>query len=1255
MKKSIIILLYIMVASLFAAPSINLGADRTDVVLENNSDYGLSIGYELSEINTFSVNTDEGLFDQIGIPGCTYSTRIGMPKLPVLRKLVTVPLGAEIRTSVSDFNEVEYLLADFGINNQLMPAQLPVSKSADPASIPFSYDAESYERIGFNSAELIDFEEIGSMRGMRIVALILEPVKYDPVAGKIRVYNNITVEVDFVGGNLAATQYEKERTYSHYFETVFTSSILNNNTDSSRDQLTRYPVKYVIVSDPMFETQLEPFVEWKTEKGFEVIEAYTNDPNVGTSTSSIKSFLQGLWDAATPEDPAPSFVLFVGDVAQIPAWNGATGGHITDLNYVKLDGANIVPDMYYGRFSANNATELQPQIDKTLMYEKYEMTDPTYLEEVVMIAGMDGTFAATHGNGQINYGTDLYFNLAHGITSHTYLYPSSGSNSANIIQNVSDGVGYINYTAHGGPTNWSNPSFEISDINSLQNSEEYCLAVGNCCLTNKFEVQTCFGEAWLRAEDKGAIGYIGGTNSTTWDEDYWWGVGAGNVTTTQTYEGTGLGVYDGLFHDHGEDFAEWTTTTGGMIWRGNMAVIEGGGANDYYWEIYSVMGDPSLEAYIGLPDVNAANYPAVIFLGVTTIQVTAEPYSYVSLSKDGVIYGTALVDDTGVVDMEFESFASPGMAKLVITKQNRQPLIADIEVIPAVGPFVVVESFQINDDNNSLPEYNETITVDMSFENVGVENALNASATLSADDDYVNISVDTTALGDIDAGSIVSMSDAFEIEIADDIPDQHIITFDVEVTTATDSWTSNIMITFNAPAFEIGTMVINDSGGNGMLDPGETATLQIPLTNIGHALSMEILTFLTSSWPEEVVVLDNNFNLEPLDIGGEGVAEFSVDISPDILPGTIVSLLFIITSGEYIVTSTLYPSIGLVFEDFETGDFSQFDWQQGTSDWEITASNPHEGIYCAKSSVISHNQTASISVTMDVPMDGEISFYRRVSSESNYDYLKFFVNGTMREEWAGDVNWSQVIFDVSTGTDVEFKWEYDKDGSMSSGSDCAWIDYIVFPGMGGAAGPIISVNVTEINFGEVNIGEIVVEEFTIFNLGSEDLTGAIDAVEDFVLSIDEFTLIAGSSIDVEVSFTPAEAINYTGNIVITSNDANQPEMEIPVDGMGIGTDSNNVLIPVLTKLYGNYPNPFNPTTTISYGLSSGSEVKLFVYNIKGQKIRTLVNKKQDAGYYNVIWYGKSDSGKNVTSGVYFYGLQVENEDYTSIKKVILLK
>ena len=78
------------------------------------------------------------------------------------------------------------------------------------------------------------------------------------------------------------------------------------------------------------------------------------------------------------------------------------------------------------------------------------MPDPAYLEEVLMISGVDAGMAPTYGNGQINYGTGYYFNEDHGIVSHTYLYPASDAPgaAAAIIQDYNEGVGFANYTAH---------------------------------------------------------------------------------------------------------------------------------------------------------------------------------------------------------------------------------------------------------------------------------------------------------------------------------------------------------------------------------------------------------------------------------------------------------------------------------------------------------------------------------------------------------------------------------------------------------------------------------------------------------------------------------------------------------------------------------------------------------------------------------------------------------------------------------------
>ncbi len=101
----------------------------------------------------------------------------------------------------------------------------------------------------------------------------------------------------------------------------------------------------------------------------------------------------------------------------------------------------------------------------------------------------------------------------------------------------------------------------------------------------------------------------------------------------------------------------------------------------------------------------------------------------------------------------------------------------------------------------------------------------------------------------------------------------------------------------------------------------------------------------------------------------------------------------------------------------------------------------------------------------------------------------------------------------------------------------------------------------------------------------------------------------------------------------------------------VGTSPNQ--LPAVTKLNGNYPNPFNPETNISYSVSKPAKVTLTIYNLKGQKVRTLVNDYQQAKNYSVVWNGKDDNGRTVANGVYLYKLKVGK--YTATKKMIMMK
>jgi len=96
-----------------------------------------------------------------------------------------------------------------------------------------------------------------------------------------------------------------------------------------------------------------------------------------------------------------------------------------------------------------------------------------------------------------------------------------------------------------------------------------------------------------------------------------------------------------------------------------------------------------------------------------------------------------------------------------------------------------------------------------------------------------------------------------------------------------------------------------------------------------------------------------------------------------------------------------------------------------------------------------------------------------------------------------------------------------------------------------------------------------------------------------------------------------------------------------------------VLIPKDFELYQNYPNPFNNETLIKFNLRKSAEVSLVVYNILGQKVRTVVKGHIDAGPQTVSWNARDEKGNELASGIYFY--QLRSGEVTETKRLVLLK
>jgi hypothetical protein len=818
---------------------------ETNVLSDNTGQLRVSFNYR--GITNYGVETGRGMFDEIAIPGAYSIGDLGQPKLPATKKLIEIPHGADVSVSCRVGSVTEYRLSDFNIVHPLMPVQPSIRKDQHADDLPFEYDAAAYQTDNFIEHETAFVEVLGVMRGIQIARLTVAPVSYNPMQGIIRVMNDIEVEVSFSNVNHAINAEIKSATFSPYFEVV-QNSLLNDLRSGypGHPDLTKYPVKYLIVSPRMFESDLQPFIQWKTQKGFQVITGYTDE--IGSSYSAIQSWVHDQYNSATPDDPAPSFLLLVGDVQQIPAQMGSSSGKMTDLYYASVDG-DYFPEMYYGRFSATNSAQLIAQIAKTMYYEKYEFADPSYLDDITLIAGADGTWNPRVGQATVIYGTDNYFNTAHGYSAvNAYLSSYSGCYDPERIA-----VSLINYTAHCGQTSWGDPQLSQSMVNSFVNNGKYPIAIGNCCLAADFGYDECIGETWQRVANKGSVAYIGSSPSSYWFEDFYWSVGAfpiqgNNNGYVPTYEETTLGVYDAPFVSN-------YITTGSKVFVGNLAVTEVDIQNYpshssplYYWQAYNVLGDPSLIPYHTQGAQNSVSHMDILPIGLTTFEVSAQPGSYVGISKDGVLHGAALVGASGTAEVPIEPILASGMVDIVVTGQQLVPYITQIQAAALQGAYVVLDDFTISDpsgNNNGLADYGEEIMLNVSLKNVGNDPSEQVSASVNGSDQYVTFTGPATQnFGVIPADGTVAFENAFGFAVADFVPDQHQATFELDITDGNGAWTSNLQITISAPVISISDeFLIDDSqsgNNNGILDPGETALLKLDIQNTGHSNISEV-------------------------------------------------------------------------------------------------------------------------------------------------------------------------------------------------------------------------------------------------------------------------------------------------------------------------------------------------------------------------------------------------------------------------------
>lgn len=188
-------------------------------------------------------------------------------------------------------------------------------------------------------------------------------------------------------------------------------------------------------------------------------------------------------------------------------------------------------------------------------------------------------------------------------------------------------------------------------------------------------------------------------------------------------------------------------------------------------------------------------------------------------------------------------------------------------------------------------------------------------------------------------------------------------------------------------------------------------------------------------------------------------------------------------------------------------------------------------------------------------------------------------------------------------------------------------------------------------FDNVVVGQSKNLSLTITNTGTDSLriTNITSTNGVFVPQQTTATIGPQQSLAITIRFTPSSIATFTGALPITSNSSSSPDT-IRLAGIGASATAVEKLegIPAEFSLSQNFPNPFNPTTTIRYGIPEKSTVKLEIFNVLGQRIATLVNEQQQPAFYTVTWDASS-----LSTGIYFYRLQAGG--FVQTKKLLLMK
>jgi hypothetical protein len=1014
------------------------------VAFTGENEGNLSLTCDAASFGHTTISTPQGEAWLLTLPDGAPLLRAGAPDLPRIAVPLIVDDTRNMEVSIIASEFVEYSDID------VAPSRGNLYRTTDPAALPLSYGAV-YSANEFYPGTLAALDEPFIQGVVRGQTLHFYPLQYNPVTRVLRHYTHleVVVKVTELPGANALTQ-GNQRVNALLNETYAGRYL---NYDPSRYDVVGELGNMLVITDGDYLDELAPWVQWKKEKGIatEVVDV----ADIGTTVSAINAFVENYYN-----DNGLTYLVLVGDEIQIPTLlvNNGGGQGYCDACYGYIAGTDSYAEIHVGRIIVHTETELPGVITKILEYEKTPYVATDWFSVAMGIGSNEGDGIGDDDEADWQHQNEIKEDLLSFTYSsvwekydgnHNASSPTGGETADNagsppastLTDVIENGCSLINYTGHGSHTSILTGSYNNAQINALTNFHLYPYFIVVGCCTGDFDDDDAsgdtFGEAWLKSMDgSNPAGGIGGAFSSVYQS--WAPPMEGQDEMVHII--SGLAGYE-------------TRHTLGSIHTNGCASMNDvyGNDGDEMTDTWHLFGDPTIQLRTAYPSNIDVDHLSQVFFGTSEIEIACNVESaMVCITREGEILGWGIASG-GSVSIEIPTLIEPAELLVTATAFNTVPSQTYIEVVPADGPYVIDEDQVLDDsagNNNGQADYGETVLLDVSLNNVGIETATGVTAVLSTADPNVTITDNIEFYGDVNPGDIPVADNAYAFEVADGVTDGHVVNFVLEISDdQLNTWTMDFNVILNAPELVCPvTIEVNDSAGNGngRIESGETVEISVTLSNQGHADALNTLGNLSTS-SEYLTIPEPAQAMGMIDAAGSAVAVFTAIAAADIPDGTNASMVFEASAGLYNTACTFEKTLDVIIEDSETGVIDGFNWQfDGDQDWFVTTQTPYEGDYCMQSGDIGNNQVTTLKTTMTILEAGNIEFSYRTDSESGFDFLIFNINGNTLGQWSGESDWTEVSFPVNPGN-VTFRWRYDKDDVVSSGLDACWIDNIIFP------------------------------------------------------------------------------------------------------------------------------------------------------------------------------------------------------------------